>query len=271
MTKEGLHLGLIGSGSMAATVVAALTDAGVRIERLSVLVRPGREAAGEDAITEWKTGGAVSRVISSVEELIALEPDIVGECASQQAVASCVPSLLAAGIETVIASVGALADPDILASLYQIRSEKFHIATGAVAGMDGLSAARLSGLTEVVYTGRKPPSSWPGGGTDYAIIFKGSAREAALQFPKNANVAATVALAGIGFDRTQVLLIADPECSNNVHEISFVSGCARGNFRMEGVPSPDNPKTSLTAGYSVANVILNAIRPVLQTIARNVV
>ncbi|MCH4092052.1 aspartate dehydrogenase [Acetobacter sp.] len=271
MKKEGLHLGLIGSGSMSATVVAALTDAGVRIERLSVLVRPGREASGQTAITEWKTGDAASRVVSTLEELIASEPDIVGECASQQAVASCVPLLLAAGIETVIASVGALADRDIFASLSQTNPGKLHIATGAVSGMDGLSAARLSGLTEVIYTGRKPPSSWPAGGTDYAIVFKGSAREAALQFPKNANVAATVALAGLGFDHTQVLLIADPECASNVHEISFVSGCARGSFRMEGVPSPDNPKTSLTAGYSVANVILNAIRPALQTAARDVV
>ncbi|MCP1271457.1 aspartate dehydrogenase [Acetobacter cerevisiae] len=266
MSVKDLHLGLIGCGAMAATVGAALTAAGIRISRLSVLVRPGREAVAHTALAEWNISGALRTVVTTPEELIACMPDIVGECASQDAVASCVPSLLAAGIETVIASVGALANPDVFAVIAKAGPGKLHVASGAVAGMDGLEAARLSGLSEVVYTGRKPPSSWPGGGTDYSVIFEGSARQAALKFPKNANVAAAVALAGLGFDRTQVRLIADPACTNNIHEISFVAGCARGAFRMEGLPSPSNAKTSLTAGYSVANAVLNAVSPALQAV-----
>ena len=104
---------------------------------------------------------------------------------------------------------------------------------GAVGGLDILSAVKLSGLGHVVYTSRKPPSAWRGtpaeqtvdldGLTKAHVFFEGDAAQAATAFPQNANVAATIALKGAGFAATKVQLIADPEVSGNVHELT-VSG-----------------------------------------------
>ncbi|MBO1326679.1 aspartate dehydrogenase [Acetobacter sp. TBRC 12305] len=254
---RALHLGLVGCGSMAGTVLRAVRAAGVPLAMVTVLARPGRNVAQ----VAQRLGLEPERVsvVFDVAGLIACAPHVVAECASQEAVRDVVPALLAARIETVVASVGALAQAETLARIAAADTGTLRVAAGAVGGMDALEAVRLSGLHAVTYVGRKPPAAWPGGYTDNAVVFEGSAREAALKFPRNANVAATVALAGLGFDATQVRLLADRECTNNVHEITFSGRCANGFFRMEGLPSPDNPRTSLTAGYSVARCVLASI------------
>ncbi|MFT9257803.1 MAG: aspartate dehydrogenase [Acetobacter sp.] len=257
MTGQALHLGLIGCGSMAGTVLRAVRGAGVSLTAVTVLTRPGRDPA--DVARHLGLEPGLVRVVSDAAGLIAQAPRLVAECASQEAVRDVVPDLLAAGMTVVLASVGALAQPETLARIAAADTGTLHVAAGAVGGMDALEAVRLSGLHAVTYVGRKPPASWPGGYTDNAVVFEGTAREAALKFPKNANVAATVALAGLGFDATQVRLLADRDCTNNVHEITFSGRCANGFFRMEGLPSPDNPRTSLTAGYSVARGVLSCI------------
>ena len=90
-----------------------------------------------------------------------------------------------------------------------------------------------------------------------AIFFEGTARRAATDYPQNANVAAAVAIVGLGFDATTVRLIADPMAARNVHEVSVRASCGDFELRLEGHPSPLNPKTSLMAGFSVAREILN--------------
>ena len=94
---------------------------------------------------------------------------------------------------------------------------------------------------------------------DSRADFEGSAREAALLFPQNANVAATIALRGLGLDDTRTRLVADPAITRNIHEISIRSACVDVDMRIVGVPSPDNPKTSLTTGFALASKIAAAI------------
>jgi len=139
----------------------------------------------------------------------------------------------------------------------------------------GLSARRLRGtsLTHVTYRGSKPPRGWRGSAAESkldldalsaaTVHFRGSARVAALEYPKNANVAASVALAGIGFDDTIVELIADPNIERNVHEIVTEGYFGRFEFRIEGKSLPDNPLSSAITAMSVVRELLRPVSPIV--------
>ena len=89
------------------------------------------------------------------------------------------------------------------------------------------------------------------------LFFEGSARDAALRYPKNANVAATLALAGPGMDKTMVRLVADPTGTANIHEYSVSSASVDYTMSVSGKVSALNPKTSLSTAYSLARAVLN--------------
>lgn len=272
-----LRLGMIGAGGIAATVLSALAqELPAPLRALDLLVRPGREAEGEALLAGAGGLAAERRVHASLEPFLAQAPDLVLECAGHGAVRACAEAVLRAGRDLVVVSVGALADPALHDRLREAAREggaRLVLPAGAVGGIDVLAAARLSGLEEVSYIGRKPPRAWAGtraeglldlgGLTEPATFFEGSARDAARDYPQNANVAATVALAGAGFDATRVRLVADPGIARNQHELVVRSAAVNFTIRLEGKPSAANPKTSLGAGYSVAREVLNRVAPVV--------
>jgi aspartate dehydrogenase len=141
------------------------------------------------------------------------------------------------------------------------------VPVGAIAGLDGLLALRRAGLKRVVYTSTKPPASWRGTpaetGVDLdtisapTVVFEGTAREAASKFPKNANLAAAVALAGLGFDETQVVLVADPGVDENVGRIDAEGADSKLSVTVTGRSEPSNPKSSRITGVSVLSALDN--------------
>jgi len=270
------RLGIIGFGNIASTLFDVLArDGRARFEAVSVLCPPGMVDAAKTALAE--RAAALADEVSfheSVDAYLATSPDLTIECAVHQVVRETVPEILKAGCETIIVSIGALADDATTAALEDAAAAgrtRVALVSGAIGGIDALAAARLAGIEEVIYTGRKPPHAWTGTPAEEildlsslaeeAMFFSGTARAAATQYPKNANVAATLALAGVGFDRTRVRLIADPAATGNTHEYEVRSASVNYTIRLEGKASPDNPKTSVSTVYSVAREVLNRIAP----------
>lgn len=268
-----MNLGLIGYGTIARGLVGILKREDMTLSKVTALSLPEHAAATASALAS--DVGARGHVVTDAQDLILDKPDLVVECAGHAAVKQNVISILQAGVETVVVSIGALADDALFTALVQAAKSggtRFVLPAGAIGGIDLLSALRASGITDVSYSGRKNPKAWTGTPaedlvdlsslTNETVIFNGNAREAATQYPKNANVAATLAFAGLGWDDTRVRLIADPGVTRNVHEFSVTAGGADFSIRIEGHPAPGNPKTSITTVYSVAREVLNRQRAV---------
>ncbi len=247
-----LKIGLIGHGAMASYVAANLAAQGGVLAM--VMARAGRENAAKAAIP------GVPVVLSALEVPV----DLIIDCAGHQALSQHGPAVLAAGIPLLTASIGALADDDIADQLHaaaQAGKTRLHLATGAIGALDMLASAKMGKLDRVTYSGRKPPQAWLGSRAEDMVDlenldepfthFEGSAREAALLYPKNANVAAAVALAGIGFDATEVRLVADPRSVANTHKIGARGAFGTMRFSVTGVGLPNAPRTSALAAMSI--------------------
>jgi aspartate dehydrogenase len=258
-------VGLIGCGGIAQDVIAAIRDAdgagGVWI--VGALARTGRADAARTKLCDID-------IVETLDELLARRPAVVAEVAGQPAVAEYGEAVLRGGFDFLVISVGALADPALLARLKSAASEaasRILLPAGAVGGIDAIAAMKVAGLTSVRYRSRKPPAAWRGSPaeevadlgtlTQRTVLYKGTAGEAALLYPQNANVAAAVALAGLGFDATEVELVADPDAPGNVHEIEAEGAAGRFAIQLQGKPSRSNPKTSALAAMSVARALLN--------------
>lgn len=255
---------LIGYGAMGRTVHRCL-QGHARARVAYIAETPERRES-----VQREVGDAVE-VVQSIDELRE-RPDLALECAGHQAVTTLVPALLEQGVDTIVASVGALAEeglPERLESAAAYGDAQLILVPGAVAGIDALGAARLQRLDSVRYTGRKPPRGWAGTPAEErfdlatlveaAVIFEGTAREAARRYPRNANVAAMVALAGIGMERTEVTLIADPAVTRNTHSIHASGEFGELALTIANNPLPANPKTSALAAFSIVRAIDNRI------------
>jgi len=260
-TIAATRLGVIGYGAITEEIIEILAARGDFRSLIGVLVRPGRLAWGRE-----RAAGRFP-VTDSIDALLAARPDCVIECAGHDAVREYGPSIVTRGVDLVIAAVGAIADAALATTLLEAARPpaRVLIPSGAVAGIDGLLAARTAGLSAVTYTSIKPPVAWIGTpaepllagdrGKHYTVFFEGTAREAATTYPKNANVGATVALAShsglSGLDRTTVKLVSDPVASGPLGIIE-ASG-AFGTFRFEilAYASPTNPKTSALTAHSL--------------------
>lgn len=266
-----IDIGLIGYGGIAGDLLAVLRAQAEAppVRLVGVLVRPGRSSAARNRL------GAVP-VVETLDALTALRPQIIVEAAGQGAVSAYGEAILEGGIDLLIVSIGALAEAALLERLRAAAlrgSARLLLVAGAIGGIDALAAMRLQGLRSVRYRSVKPPAAWRGSPAEQAVdldrldgralLYEGSARAAALRFPQNANVAATVALAGLGFEATRVELVADPAAVGNIHEIEAEGATGRFVIMLEGKPSASNPKTSALTAQSIARALVNAAAPIV--------
>lgn len=197
-----------------------------------------------------------------------LEPasDLVIECMPAQFVARLAESVLSAGKEIVVLSAGVLLQHPELVDLAKQHGGRISVPTGALVGLDAVGAAAEGEIRSVKMTSRKPPRGLVGAPhldrtevdaetvTEPTMVFSGSARDAASGFPSNLNVAAALAMAGIGPDRTKVEVWIDPTVTRNTHHIEVSADVADFSLVIENVPS-ENPRTGRITALSVLRLL----------------
>ncbi len=265
LTPPCLNIAMIGCGAIGAAVLELIkADADLVI---TTVVVPERSIARTKTLVD-ELGLAVQVLSQVPHDTIDLVIEVAGHAAIEQHV---LPAL-ERGTPCIIVSIGALSTPGMherLEAAAMTGGAQAQLVAGAVGAIDALAAARVGGLDHVRYTGRKPPHAWKGtpaeqqvdldSVTQATVIFEGCARDAALLYPKNANVAATVSLAGLGLDQTQVRLFADPTVSDNVHTVEATGAFGQFELTMKNKPLASNPKTSALTVYSAVLALRNRV------------
>jgi aspartate dehydrogenase len=216
----------------------------------------GREAPARD----WLEREGIACPLVDLEALPA-HADLAVECAPADVLERICRPMLTHGKRVMVLSAGALLPRPELIELARARGGQIIVPTGALIGLDAVSAAAEGEIRSVTMVTRKPPKGLAGApylvqhgisvdGLDAAkCIFKGSAREAAAGFPANVNVVAALSLAGIGPDRTTIEIWADPGLTRNCHRIEVVADSALFSMSIENIPT-ENPKTGRITALS---------------------
>ena len=206
-----------------------------------------------------------SVAIAEVGALAAMA-DIIVECAPAAVLPAIAEPALRAGRIVLVLSCGALLERPDLIDLARAHGGRILVPTGALLGLDAVSAAAEGVIHSVRMTTRKPPGGLAGaphlvrhginvdGLTGPLLVFEGTAREAARGFPANVNVAAALALAGIGADRTTIAIWADPAVTRNMHRIDVDADSARFTLQIDNIPS-ENPRTGRITALSVVALL----------------
>lgn len=259
-----IRFAMIGCGAIGAGVLELLQgDPDLLVDQ--VVLPTGEHAGACSAIERYAPHARIVAALGPDDR-----PDLLVECAGHGAIMEHVLPALERGIPCMVASVGALSHAGAAERLEQAAARghtQVQLLAGAIGAIDALAAARVGGLDSVVYTGRKPPFAWKGTPaerdcdldalTTARCIFDGNAEQAAQLYPKNANVAATLSLAGLGLQRTRVRLFADPAVDENVHLVEARGAFGSFELTMRGKPLPANPKTSALTVYSVVRALRN--------------
>ena len=188
--------------------------------------------------------------------------DLAVECAPASLLERICRPMLEAGKTVMVLSAGALLPRPELIALAKRHGGQIIVPTGALLGLDAVTAAAEGSILTVRMTTRKPPKGLAGAPyleangisvdnlQEPKCVFRGTAREAAAGFPANVNVAAALSLAGIGPERTRTEIWADPTVERNCHIIEVEADSARFTLTIENIPS-DNPKTGRITALSV--------------------
>jgi len=254
--RPPLRVGIAGFGSIGKAIAIKL-EAGV----------PGLEltALGVRDIEKSRAAHTFQRppVYTDIDHLVD-HCDVVVECAPAALLPRIAEPVLKAGKKLLVLSSGALLLNEQLIEVARAHGGQIIVATGALLGLDAVTAAAEGTIREIRMVSRKPPIGFAGAPyvvkhnidldaiTEPTRIYSGTAREAAEGFPANLNVAVSLSLAGVGPDRTLLEIWADPTISRNIHRIEVDSDEARLSMEIQNVPS-ENPKTGrITALSAIA-------------------
>lgn len=191
--------------------------------------------------------------------------DVVFEAASQTAVEEYAELVIQAGKDLVVMSVGSLLNEKFRQKIEKIAKEKkckIYLPSGAVCGIDGVLSASIDTIDEVTLVTTKPAGSLDKKFDRRKVVFEGNAGSAVKKFPMNINVAASLALAGVGFDKTKVEIVVDPVVTRISHKILAHGKFGRLRAEVENMPNPNNPKSSYMASLSAVATLKRIINPI---------
>jgi aspartate dehydrogenase len=236
------RVGLIGCGAIGTVLAEAIERKIVVCDELVIFdVNAGKAEKLKEAL-EFSV-----KIVPNIEELLLSKPSIVVEAASQQAVREYYNKILAANVDFIVMSTGALLD-------LNTNTPKLHFPSGAIGGLDAISPAALAGIDQVTLTTRKPPKALGKTNSQEETVYEGYAEEAAKQFPREMNVAATLALT-VKPAKVKVQVVSDPTIKRNTHEIQVKWRYGEMTMRFANDPHPDNPHTSALAAWSAINLL----------------
>jgi aspartate dehydrogenase len=253
--RPALRVAIVGLGPIGRSVAQAI-DAGIHGLTLVAV-----SAEHPDKHQRFLSELSRTPDLLSIEAL-ADRADMVIECAPSRLLHSIVAPFVGSGKTAVVLSAGALLEHDDLIDLARRHGGQIVVPTGALIGLDAVTAAAVGTIHSVRMITRKPVQGLIGApylvehGIDIAAIteplriFEGSARQAAKGFPANLNVAVALSLAGIGPDLTTLEIWADPTATRNIHRIEVEADSARFSMAIENIPS-ENPKTGRITALSV--------------------
>lgn len=262
---KSLRVGIAGLGAVG-MVVARRLAAGIPGLRLTAVSARDRARAA----SRLESAGIAAPVVAL--DALAECGDIIVEALPAAAFRAAAEPAITAGRIFVPLSVGALLDNLDLVERARATGARIIAPTGALLGLDAVRAAAEGEIASVRMITRKPPSGLAG--APYLVerqisleglaaplkVFDGTAREGARGFPANVNVAAALALAGIGPDRTRLEIWADPAVERNIHTIEVEADSARFRMTIENVPS-ENPRTGRITALSVIACLSGLVAP----------
>jgi aspartate dehydrogenase len=264
--NSGYNVGIAGFGTIGSAVGRRL-KAGLEGMRLAG-VTSGRPEKARERLADI---GSDAPVLSPVE--LAQTCHIIVECAPTEAFLSIAEPAMDAGRQVVTVSAAALIEHMEIVERARAKGGRIIIATGALLGLDAVRAAAQGEIYSVTMITRKPPRSLKGAphldriGVDVmaletpALLFDGSAREGARGFPANVNVAAALALAGVGPDRTRLQIWADPGLERNTHTIKVEADSAAFEMSIQNVPSLEKPGTGRITALSMIAALEGLVSP----------
>ncbi|PWD94938.1 aspartate dehydrogenase [Dietzia maris] len=237
-----MQVAVVGAGAIGGAVIETLEQGRVPGARLGTVLRS-------------------SSTESEIEAAI-VAADVVVEAGSVDAAAEYIPGVTATGTDIVVCSCGVFArhdDPrDLLAGTPG--AGRVLVPAGAIGGLDVLGAAARAGASDATvrhYTIKRPTAlDVDEQLTEPREVFRGSARQAALEFPRTSNASVALALATLGLDRTEVIVVADPDVGRTRHVVEWESPVGRYELQFENSVDPDSGgRTSAITAWSVADVL----------------
>lgn len=265
--QKPLRVAIAGFGTVGGVVARRLDQAIDGLTLTAVSARDRQRA--KDRMADFRSPVPVL----PLEEL-AEAADVIVECAPAAVFAELARPVLSAGKTLMSITVGALLENWDLVEFAKTHGARIIIPTGALLGLDAVQAAAEGHIESVRMVTRKPPAGLAGApylaeqGIDLAgldkplKVFDGNARDGARHFPANVNVAAVLGLAGIGPDRTQLEIWADPNVTRNTHHVVVDADSARFELKIENIPSPGNPRTGKIVALSIIAALRKLVSPV---------